>query len=191
MERGKKDSKAIVFLASFVFFFLFLALLTPFFPALIRNFPYSGKSLAVGNGFRFLFVLGLHYGEETISNDSFPTVYFLSYLFALLSFFLFLSSALIHRKKRKEAYILEEILILTLLVSAVLSLSSRQNLAAVFSRALTGYDESTNVSLLLENTRLGFGVYGISIFCFLSLIFLFVILSENGERDYRKARIGI
>ncbi|MFA6874906.1 MAG: hypothetical protein WCR16_04805, partial [Bacilli bacterium] len=87
--------------------------------------------------------------------------------------------------------ILEEILILTLLVSAVLSLSSRQNLAAVFSRALTGYDESTNVSLLLENTRLGFGVYGISIFCFLSLIFLFVLLFENGERDYRKARIGI
>lgn len=164
--------------------FLIVCCFLPFASGLTMTSGSTGRSY--GPAFSFFFGGKLTSGPATYQTKTNAVLPLLGYIFILLSVLLLLLSFLKFKSNRIRPLFRLSSLLLTLTFS-ILMICSHRSLSDVLADALLSSHSDAVSKTIYERTSMDFGIYGVSIFGFLSSISSFVSLLFDSTFDKLKA----
>ena len=169
--------------------FLIGCLFIPFAPAITL----ISETISKTYGSAFVFMFGGNIATQSITYKArgVSVLALISFILILISFGLIIASLFLNKKKPTISKWLLFVGSVIILVSSIMFLCAHRSISNVLADALISSHSDTVSQTIFNNTKLEFGIYGISIFGFISSLSLLASLIFDGTFDKVRARIGI
>lgn len=166
MIKLKKEHELVLSIIPILF--LVASCFVPFASGLVFSNKYYGPA------FSFIFGTGIRNGSIIYPSRGVSVVVLIAYLLLLISVCLLVTRLFLKKKMYVVRKILSIVSLIFVFSSAIMFLCSHFSVSSSFADALIRGHSDTVCKTVFENSKLCFGIYGVSIFEFVSSILLFV-----------------